>query len=51
MVESTKINMLMEELKDKDQPEYKIYCDMDGVVADFVKGMYKLIQDYDDEEY
>lgn len=45
--------MLMEEIENKeDTPtEYKIYCDMDGVVADFVKGVYKLIQNYDDEKY
>jgi hypothetical protein len=46
-----KINMLMEELEGNGKPEYKIFCDMDGVVADFVKGMYKLIQNYDDTKY
>lgn len=43
----------MEELENKeaDQPEYKIYCDMDGVVADFVKGVWKIISDYDVSKY
>jgi len=44
-----KIDALLKE--DEDQSEYKIYCDMDGVLADFVKGMYKLIQNYDDTKY
>ena len=45
--------MLLEEIKNKDdeQPEYKIFCDLDGVLADFVSGVSKLIPDYDDTKY
>jgi len=41
--------MKLEELIDKDNPT--IFVDMDGVLADFVAGVKKLIPDYDDAEY
>jgi len=31
--------------------KYKVYLDLDGVFADFVKGVKKLIPDYDDTKY
>lgn len=33
------------------QPKFKIYCDMDGVLVDFVKGIKELIPDYSEERY
>ena len=46
--------MLMEELQPQEQAkqQYKIYVDMDGVLADFVDGVNRLLDvDYSDEEY
>jgi len=46
--------MLMEELQPKEEqaPQYKIYVDMDGVLADFVEGVNKLLDvEYSDENY
>lgn len=47
--------MLLEEIENKEENEpaieYKIFCDMDGVVADFVKGVMKIVPDYNDEQY
>lgn len=34
-----------------DDIKYKIFCDLDGVLADFVKGVQGLISNYDDTEY
>ena len=31
--------------------KYKLYVDMDGVLADFVKGIRKELPDYDDKQY
>jgi len=42
--------MLMEEVSNP--TEYKIYCDLDGVLADFIKGVReKLVPDYTEERY
>lgn len=47
--------MLLEELQkniDKQQDvEYKIYCDLDGVLANFIKGVKSLVSEYSDAEY
>lgn len=45
--------MLMEELQQKEQaPQYTLYCDMDGVLADFVEGVNRILNvEYSDENY
>lgn len=45
--------MLLEELQPKEgEQEYDIYVDMDGVLADFIDGVNRLLgMDYSDEEY
>jgi len=49
-----KIEELYEPKGNEDKPgpqDYKIFVDMDGVVADFVEGIKKIIPDYDDSRY
>ena len=43
--------MLLEEIgmDNNEQPEYKIYCDLDGVLADFVKGVREILKLAHDE--
>lgn len=43
--------MKLMELKKKDPQDYKIFVDMDGVLADFIVGIKKIIPDYDDAQY
>lgn len=45
--------MLLEEIEDNGEakPQYKIYVDLDGVLADFIKGVCKIVPDYDEKEY
>lgn len=44
--------MLLEELQKGDKPQYKIYVDMDGVLADFVDGVNRILGlNYSDEKY
>ena len=47
--------MLIEELQNTEgagPQDYKIYCDLDGVLADFVAGMTKILgEPYSDEKY
>lgn len=46
--------MLLEEIGkvDKEEPQYKIYVDLDGVLADFIAGVSKLLDvEYSDEKY
>jgi len=41
--------MLLEEVTEKQ--EYKIFLDLDGVMADFIKGIKKIVPDYSEADY
>ncbi len=44
--------MLLEEVSGDDtQQEYKLFLDLDGVMADFIKGVQKLIPNYTEDQY
>jgi len=46
--------MLLEEIENKEdkQPQYKIFCDLDGVLADFVKGVKEVLKlNHDEDKY
>jgi len=43
--------VLLEDVKNI-RPEYKIYCDLDGVLADFAKGVKDILKlEHDEEKY
>ncbi len=45
--------MLLEEIErdTEGQKNYKIFCDLDGVLADFVGGISRLLPEYSDEKF
>lgn len=43
--------LLLADLLEQQGEEYELFVDLDGVVADFIKGMRKLIPDYSEEQY